>query len=136
MSAVSYYSFCLRYRQLTFLLAFAGIDNVTYTSQSQGECDITSQGSSYNIAMTNLAAEELDPDSEEAELWRNGTTPLITLLFNRAGDTNPGLVEPEVHLKCLRTVPSAKQASENVGRKLASTPWLAAMAISFIALMW
>lgn len=104
-------------------------------SEAQGDCDVTSQGSSYNTVMTNLISEELDPDSQEAGLWRNGTTPLITMLYKVPADVSGDLVEPEVHLTCLRTVPSEKQASKNAGTKLAGASWLAILALSSIALM-
>ena len=104
-------------------------------SEAQGQCDITSQGPSYNIANTAFFQKELHPKSLDAELWRNGTTPVITMFFNDRGTNNEALVEPEVHLTCLRTVPSEKQASENVARRLARASWLAIVAMSFAALV-
>ena len=85
--------------------------------------------------MTNLISEELDPDSEEAGLWRNGTTPLITMLYKVPGDVSGELVEPETHPTCLRTVPSEKQASENAGTKFASASWLSVVVLCLVAVM-
>ena len=49
-------------------------------------------------------------DSEAGELWRSGTTPLMTAFFSYNGDADfAPILEPEVHLTCLRTVPSKKQ---------------------------
>ncbi len=105
-------------------------------SEAQGNCDITGQGSSYNTVETNFIPLELDPDSDEAELWRNGTTPLITMLYKIAPDASNVLLEPEVHLTCLRTVPSKEQGSENAGRKLASASWKSLLALCLVALIW
>jgi hypothetical protein len=112
--------------------AIAGHDNVTYQSNSQGSCDITSQGPSYNVALTNSVSKDLQPDSEDAAVWRNGTTPLITMFFNKEGDTHAGLVEPEVHLSCLRTVPSEKQTSSGTRSAATGLVWMTVSVMGFL----
>ena len=56
------------------------------------------------------------PNSDEIKLFKNGTTPVLTFFYNQPWNNAttsraPFLSEPEVHLSCLRTVPSAKQES-------------------------
>ena len=116
------------------IAGFAGTDNVSYISNPENGCDITSQGSSYNTVLTNTVFQELDPSSEDAALWRNGTTPLITMLYRRAGDATDALLEPEVHLSCLRTVPSREASSSNARARLAGFSWLAFFAASVVIL--
>ena len=58
---------------------------------------------------------------------------MMTLFFNRAGDSNPGLVDrPEVHLTCLRTVPSKEDSTNDARKSIAGIPWIALLAMSFI----
>ena len=53
------------------------------------------------------------PTKEQRALFENGTTPIFTFFYNEPWkNTTPGpagfLAEPEVHMTCVRTVPSAK----------------------------
>lgn len=105
---VSHASSTPSYTILTVSLTEVAYDNVTSPSIQQGDCDITGQGPSYNLALTNIASRDLDPESLDVELWRNGTTPVVTVFFNGAGNDNPALVDPEYHLTCLRAVPSTE----------------------------
>ena len=78
---------------------------------------------------------ELNPDSEDGRLWLDGTAPVITMFFNEKGVTNTGLVESEVHLSCLRTLPSwEEETSGGVSTRLVSITWMAMMVMGVLLL--
>ncbi len=78
---------------------------------------------------------DLNPDSEDGRLWLDGTTPVITMFFNEKGVTNTGLAEPEVHLSCLRTLPSrAEETSGGVRTRSVSITWMAMMVMGVLVL--
>ena len=78
---------------------------------------------------------ELNPDSEDGRLWLDGTTPVITMFFNEKGVTNTGLAESEVHLNCLRTLPSQEEeTSGSVSMRSVSITWMATMVMGVLVL--
>lgn len=55
--------------------------------------------------MWDLVELTVPDDSGYSQNWRNGITPLMTMFFSYAGDTDFGHLEPEVHMTCLRAIP-------------------------------
>ncbi|KAK5941093.1 hypothetical protein PMZ80_006370 [Knufia obscura] len=87
--------------------------------QTQDDCSVTTGGPDYNMVVAMMNSVPGEPDSEEVEMFKNGTTPLLTLFYNEPwnnASTGPVsfLEEPEVHLSCLRKVPTAEQQSGSV----------------------
>ena len=87
--------------------------------ETQDDCSITTGGSQYSMLLQSnqcLGCGTEEPDNEEIALFENGTTPMFALFYNELGNASssdfvPFLDEPQVHLSCLRTVPSAKEKS-------------------------
>lgn len=107
-------------------------EGVTFWYQDQDECSMTTGGPEYHIV--NGAEEKsfnnfngADLNGEIIQRFRNGTTPLFTFFYNEPWDTRTTgparfLAEPEVHLHCLRTLPSTSEeyASESAGGQIRS----------------
>ena len=108
--------------------------------QKQDGCSVTTGGPDYNIV---AGADEYlvgKRDSDEIKLFKNGTTPVLTFFYNEPWNNAttgpaPFLGQPEVHLTCLRTLPSAKQ--ESGARKLQDVLGSSTMAtLMMCSLLW
>lgn len=63
--------------------------------------------------------ENAKPNSDEIKLYKTGTTPVFTFFYNEpwnnaSAGPAPFLNEPEVHMNCLRIMPSAQKESSAV----------------------
>lgn len=88
-------------------------------SKTQEGCSITTGGSSYNMAWGPDEVFMGEPDSEKVLNYKQGTSAILTLFYNEPwnnASTGPAdfLSEPEVHLSCLRKMPTEKQLSGSV----------------------
>ena len=108
---------------------------------------MTTGGSDYHVVN---AAEEnsywyydgADLDGEDIQHFKNGTTPIFTFFYNEPWnvDSNgpaPFLAEPELHLHCLRTLPSTSEEYESSSPRIqARALYLWPLALFLCSLIW
>lgn len=77
---------------------------------SERSCNVTTN-SNDNTLLTESRYVSLPSGSEEGKAFQNGTTPVLTMFFNRPNQAQdlPFLLEPEIHLSCLKTIPTEEQ---------------------------
>ena len=107
----------------------------------QDVCRITT-GEDYNLGLVDVVSIEGKVDDMDVQLWSSGTTPVMTLFFNGPGDDeDPALFEPEVHLTCLKTVPSQNQVASSEafrqwsGTVLSTTGLLSSLVCIFLPMV-
>lgn len=81
---------------------------------NESSCSLTNDtiyGATYNTLLTESKYISLPHDSAEAKAFQNGTTPVLTMFFNRPNQAQNSLFlpEPEIHLSCLKTIPTEKE---------------------------
>jgi len=94
-------------------------ENLASMYQTQDGCSLTTGGSSYNMAWGPDEKFLGQAGSSQVQNYKNGTSALLTLFYNEPWDnasTGPAefLSEPEVHLSCLRKVPTEGQQSGSI----------------------
>ena len=107
--------------------------------QTQQGCSVTTGGPDYHIvsglqenSLTYFRYLEGEKASKEwTELYKSGTTPVMTLFYNEPWNNvgtgpAPFLNEPEVHMSCLRTIQPAGEESGSVRLQvsLGSRSWV------------
>lgn len=104
-------------------------------SPSDRGCNVT-DSSAVNTLYAEAKYVSLPPGSEESKAFQNGTTPILTMFFNRPNQAQsaPFLPEPEIHLSCLKTIPTEEQqktVNSGVGRIVA--PFSSVFALLVVA---
>lgn len=94
-------------------------DNLESMYQTQDGCSLTSGGPTYNMVWTADEAFQGESDDPDVMLYKNGTSALLTMFYNESwnnASTGPiaFLDEPEVHLSCLRKMPTVEQQSGSI----------------------
>jgi hypothetical protein len=106
----------------------------------QQDCSITTGGLDYNL-FYNIGDYVVGKHSSDlSKLYKNGTTPVFTFFYNEPWNYYstgpvPFLTEPEVHMSCLRTVPSAEQNSGSTRIQHSMGRWDVA-SLLFCVLLW
>jgi hypothetical protein len=103
------------------------IENTLGYHRSQDGCSVTTGGPEYSTVFGGDTNVPGSSDSEENQLFKNGTTPIISMFYNEPWNDAttgpfPGLspTEPEVHVHCLRSLPSEEQVVASSGITCAS----------------
>jgi len=110
--------------------------------QTQDDCSLTTGGADYNMVSGPKETFFGKPKTQVVERFKNGTSVLLTFFYNDPWNndtTGPVdfLNEPEVHLSCLRKVPTREQQASGSTRLggagltwfvLLSTLWMGFMA--------
>lgn len=115
-------------------------ENLPSMCQTQDGCSLTTGGSSYNMVWGPDEIFSGKANSEEVEVYKNGTSALLTLFYSEPrSNVSTGSVdflrEPEVHLSCLRKMPTEEQQSGSI-RLRASLGDLGATWILVGGLLW
>ena len=112
---------------------------------NQDDCSITTGGANYNLVSglvedsIQYFADSQEPSKECTALYKTGTTPIMTFFYNEPwnnASTGPApfLSEPEVHMSCLRTVPTADQ--ESGSSRLGSSLLGLFTAVLVVSILW
>ena len=115
--------------------------------EAQQNCSLSPEGSDYLLVggmqeISDFIVDGKGP-KDQVKLFKNGTTPMFTLFYNEPWNNKstgpvPFLVEPEVHMSCLMTVPSEGQktsAAAQLGRGLDKMGLVLAIAGTVLAPM-
>lgn len=108
-------------------------------SPSNRLCNVTA-GSTDNTLIAESKYVSLPTGSEEARAFQNGTNPVLTMFFDRPNQAENAsfLSEPEVHLSCLKTIPTEQEqkrinnGARNIGAPLSCI--LALMVVGTVVL--
>lgn len=109
--------------------AYAGLP------KAQDDCRTTTD-STYNHFLADGSYVSAIAGSGEAKAFQNGTTPVLTMFFNLPGQASNAsyLSEPEIHLSCLKTIPTEQQQAKiNNGVRLMPVGALPFVVLGFLS---